>query len=391
MRKRRYIFEGEESSGYLSNNISVVRTIEDFKEFFYVPWVVYKDDPFWVPPFWREYDNFFRLSNPFWRHAEVKLFIAKRNNIACGRIAVFIDHMFWKIIGEKIGFFGFFESIEDYETMNSLFEVVKQWMRSKGIKKIWGPINGRIDIGCGFLYKGFDEPPSILSSYSPRYYLDFVEKLGMKPLRDQLLYKVDLDKPLSVELELSARNCLNNGIHIRKFNRLRANRELKWWIPFMIDVFSNHWGYIPVSYDEVKTRFGIREIRWFIDPSLFIIAEVDKKPIAFLWATPDYNQIFRKMDGKINARNYIKFLFNKHNINIGKLHLIGIKEEYRNQGIASCLNYYVLKEMQKRGYKSAEIGWIDEKNNASLRILEKANAKPYKKYRVYELNYNLNF
>ena len=213
----------------------------------------------------------------------------------------------------------------------------------------------------------------------------------MKPLRDQLLYKVDLDKPLSVELELSARNCLDNGIHIRKFNRLRANRELKWWIPFMIDVFSNHWGYIPVSYDEVKTRFGIREIRWFIDPSLFIIAEVDKKPIAFLWATPDYNQIFRKMDGKINARNYIKFLFNKHNINIGKLHLIGIKEEYRNQGIASCLNYYVLKEMQKRGYKSAEIGWIDEKNNASLRILEKANAKPYKKYRVYELNYNLNF
>ena len=48
------------------------------------------------------------------------------------------------------------------------------------------------------------------------------------------------------------------------------------------------------------------------------------------------------------------------------------------------MNYYTMLEMKKRGYPGAECGWIDEKNIASQRTIEKTGAKPYKKYRVHK-------
>ena len=67
-----------------------------------------------------------------------------------------------------------------------------------------GPINGRIDNGCGFLYEGFNFPPSILSIYSPKYYIKFAEKYNMKKVRDQIAYNIDLTKPLPEKLESKA-------------------------------------------------------------------------------------------------------------------------------------------------------------------------------------------
>jgi len=55
-------------------------------------------------------------------------------------------------------------------------------------------------------------------------------------------------------------------------------------------------------------------------------------------------------------------------------------------GIGTYLNYYTIKEMQKRKYTSAEYGWIDEINIASCKAGEKIGGELYKIYRVYSMN-----
>ena len=249
-----------------------------------------------------------------------------------------------------------------------------------------GPINGRVDVGCGFLYSGFDSSPSLLSNYSPAYYISFAEKFNMKKSRDLLLFYVDLTNPIPKKLEEKAKICAEFGITIRPFNRLRTNKELKWWVNFFLETFINHWGYVPVSTEEVKTRFGVKEIRWFVDPHLFLIAEKKGLPVGYLWATPDYNQIFKKINGRLGPIQLLFLLFAKGQINKGKLHLIGIKKEYRKYNIASCLNYKVLVEMKNLGYIGAEIGWVDEKNFPVLKTIAVTGAKIYKIHRVFEKN-----
>ncbi len=389
IKNNKYIFDKEIGKDYKSDSnicLSVVNSKKKFKKFFNFPWEVYKDDPAWVPPIYEEINGFFKLNNPFWKHADAKLFLAYKNGKIVGRIAGIIDHLLIEKEKENIGYFGFFETINDYDVAISLFDSVKKWLKEKDIKKIIGPIDGRVDIRCGFLLNGYGEQPFIFSSYNPKYYVDFIEKYGMKKCRDQLVYYLDL-RNISIPkyLKEKAEKVKKMGIKIRGFNRLRAKKEIKWWIPLMMKTFSFHWGYVDVPKEEVLSRFGVKQIRWIADPGLFLVAESPEgKPIAFKWTTPDFNQAIKKLNGKLGLMGYLKFFYYSKKINRGRFNFVGIKKEWQGKKIGSAMNYWTMLEMKKRGYIGAECGWIDEKNIASQRTIEKTGAKLYKKYRVFQ-------
>lgn len=383
----RYIFESQsEYNRTFPNDLKVesVKNSADFKIFYTIPYQVYRDNPFWIAPFRYEMNGFFKKKNPFWSHATCQLFIARKNQTVVGRIAAIIDYSYCESNNENIGFFGFFECIEDYTCAHALLITAQEWLRKKQMTKMRGPIDGRIDVGCGFLYTGFESPPSLLSTYTPSYYVSYAERFGLKKCRDLILYRIDLTKPLPKSLEEKAQQSAASGIHIRTFNRFRTGKELTWWVDFFLETFSDHWGYVPVSPGEVKTRFGIKELRWFLDSSLFLIAEYKDRPVAYLWSTPDYNQVFKQMHGRLGVIEILRFLSTKRKINSGKLHFIGIKKEYRNQNIGSYLNYAALVEMKRRGYMTAEVGWIDEQNTVAHTTIAITGANIYKKHRVFE-------
>lgn len=384
----KYIFEsdGRKNIRFFTNNICIeqVTNFNEYKIFYHVPFQIYKDDPYWVSPFWRESKDFFKQRNPFWSHAECVLFIARKNNNVVGRIAAIIDHSYCEIVGKKIGYFGFFECIDDFDCASALWHTAEGYLGSKGMTIMRGPVDGRIDVGCGFLYSGFHLRPSLLSSYTPPYYIPLAEKFGMNKARDLLLYYIDLTKPIPDLLKEKADQCAALGVTVRPFHRLHTRKELKWWVPMFLETFSDHWGYVPVSPQEVKTRFGVKQLRWIVDPRLFVIAESKGEPIAYLWATPDFNQLFQKMNGRLGPMQYLRFFVMKRGINVGKLHFIGIKKEFRHHHVASYLNYEVLAEMKHRGYIGAEIGWIDEMNAHAQKTIAITGATLYKKYRVFE-------
>ncbi|MBN1860334.1 MAG: GNAT family N-acetyltransferase [Candidatus Thermoplasmatota archaeon] len=333
-------------------------------------------------------NNFFKNKNPFWRHAECQLFVVRRNNKTVGRIAAIIDHAYCDAVKKNIGYFGFFECINDPACATALLQTAQEWLLSKDMKIMRGPVDGRIDMGCGFLFEGFDSRPSLLSTYSPKYYLTFAEDFGLKKARDFFQYSIDLTHPLPKGLEKKAKQCIESGIRVRPFQRLLTKKELKWWIPLFLETFSDHWGYVPVPQKEVQTRFGVKQLAWFVDTRLFLVAEQDTTPVAYLWATPDYNQIFQKMKGRLGPLELLRFLCTQRKIKTGKLHFIGITKELRKQNIGSLLNYEALQEMKKRGYNAAEVGWIDEQNTTAHITIALTGAILNKKHRVFEKNIN---
>jgi hypothetical protein len=240
-------------------------------------------------------------------------------------------------------------------------------------------------MGVGFLIKGFDSIPYLMANYSLDYYNNFVIDFGMKKLKDLVSYNIDLNKKiLDKEKNKAINKCKNNGIKIRKYNRFKHRSEMKWWIDLLMKEFQDHWGYTSISNNEVKSRFGIKQLRWIVDPSLFLVAEKNNKPIGFRWSLPDYNIIFKELNGKFGALDFLLTLFNKKKIYRGRFIIMGIKKEYRGKGIGTCLNYHTIIEMKKRGYSNAEYGWIDEENIASRKAGEKIGGKLNKIYRVYE-------
>ena len=387
----KFIYENEKN--YDNDNtlleISNVKTKKDLYTFFKTSEYIYENDNFWVQPLWKETKDFFKQNNPFWDHAQSSLFLAYKNHKPVGRIASFIDYNYCKKMKEKIGFFGFFECIKDYNVANELFEENKKWHKSKKTRKIYGPINGTIDNGFGFLYNGYNKPPYYKSSYSPRYYIDFAERYGMVESKVFLEHIIYLNDETLQFLKKNINNYKDNDINIRRFKRLHANRDINIFIDILNLTFSSHWGFAQSSKKEIKNRFGIKQARWLINPNLFLFAEKNDKPAGFILSLPDYNLIFKNFNGKTGLKEIFYYLLNKKKINRGKLYIVGRYEKYNNKNIANLLNYQTFVNMKKLGYNEAVIGPVDDDNLTAKKIIQNMGGKISKEFLTLEQKIDL--
>ncbi|MBK6681882.1 MAG: hypothetical protein IPG53_18725 [Ignavibacteriales bacterium] len=100
---------------------------------------------------------------------------------AVGRIAAIQNDLHNQVHEENIGFFGFFESINDQKKWrNALLDTAKDWIKSRGMTLMRGPASFSSNDEWGMLIEGYDDYPTLLMPYNPPYYHDLVLNYGFK-------------------------------------------------------------------------------------------------------------------------------------------------------------------------------------------------------------------
>lgn len=377
----RFVFE--ELAGMSSKHPLVAVTSRDlFREFLNFPRTLYHDDSHWAPPLDIETESFFDAYNPYWKHAETQLFLYRDGGRVLGRIAAIADQHFVHESGEAVGYFGYFESVNDITVAGTLMEAAQAWLSVRGLEKIRGPINGRLENGCGFLYDGFEHPPFMMMPYNPPYYIDLMERLGLGKCRELVAYLVDLTAPIPSEATATAERCAREGFRVRPVNTRRWKEECRWLPALFALAFAEHWGNVAPPPED--RGYGIDQLRWLIDPSLCLVAEYDGRPVGLRWMSGDYAPIYRRLRGRLGLSGLVKFAWYHHEIRRGKSVLMGIEKEFRGRGLGTYLNYHTVREMQRRGYTELEYSWIDEHNQPSRRAGEKLGGRLHKRYRIFE-------
>ena len=180
-----------------SVQIDRVQTRQDIEDFVRFPFELYRNDPYWVPFLLSERRKFLDpKQNPFYDHAEVALWLARRNGRVVGTISSHIDHLHNEVHGEKIGMFGLFEVINDYSVAQSLLSTAREWVRSQGMSALRGPLSFSQNHECGLLIDGFDGPPMVMMAKgrAPRsrapFILPMILELQVEPAIKSLLIGV---------------------------------------------------------------------------------------------------------------------------------------------------------------------------------------------------------
>ena len=169
-------------------HVEEVKTKKDLLAFIRFPWDIYRKDPHWVPPLIKDQLSKFDPAHPFLSHAEMVPFLARRGGQIIGRIAGIIDRHYIECHQEKIGFFGFFESVRDPEVSDILLSTVRNWLKGHGMEKMAGPMNPSTNDECGLLVEGFDASPCLMMTYNPPYYAPLLEGFGLKKAMDLYAY-----------------------------------------------------------------------------------------------------------------------------------------------------------------------------------------------------------
>lgn len=366
----------------MSIKIIEVKDKKGLNDFVTFPLSLYKNNPLYASPLIKDMMEHLSEKNPFFSKAKAKFFIAYREGKPAGRIAGIVNYAHLEFHNDSAGFFGLFECIKDGDVARALFDAVKQFLREKGLKIMRGPMNLSTNEECGFLYEGFDTPSMIMIPYNFWYYNELAESYGMKKVKDLYCFIVDVPKELPSKIERIARYAEQQGIKARTVNLKNLKEELYAFMEVYNEAWRQNWGFIPITKEEID--YMAEKLKPIAIPELVIIAEKDSEPIGFFGAIPDFNEVLRRIKGRLTPLAIVKALYYRRKIESMRLLLFGVKRDFRRKGVESIMLREAFKGAVKYGFKKCEFSWILEDNYDTINLTQIVGAKRYKTLRIYE-------
>lgn len=366
--------------------IQPVSTSRQKREFLRFPWKLYRTDPHWVPPLRGEQRALAGYrAHPFYEKNRAQTFLAMRGKEVCGRIAAISNQVHVEQHGERRGFFGFFECVDDQEVANGLFDAAREWLAQGDLDCLRGPANPGLHYTLGLLIEGFDSPPTFMMPYNPPYYARLVEGYGFRKAQDLYAYygHIDMLPASSAKLGPIAEQIVERyGIRLRHLGQSRFRQDVETFLSVYNESLVGTWGYTTMSDREISRMAG--GLRHLIVPEMAMIAEIDGKVVGVVLCLPDYNPVIKRIDGRLFPFGFIRLLRSKRKIKKVRLLAANVVPAYQRLGVGLVLLQGLVPPALKLGYQQVEYSWVSESNTLSRGSLEKGGAKRIKTYRVYD-------
>ncbi|QQS37641.1 MAG: hypothetical protein IPM56_06730 [Ignavibacteriales bacterium] len=370
-----------------SISIKTVSTKNELMQFIKIQWKFYKNDPYWVPPLIMDRKKILsKEENAFFQHADAEYFLAEKNGELVGRIAAIKNDLHNQHHNDKVGFFGFFECVNDQEVANVLFDAAKNWLIKNGCDVMRGPANPSSNDEYGMLIEGFEDSPRILMTYNPKYYLELCDNYGFKKGKDLYAYKLENKKVLSVDklrrvAEIAKQR---SGLKISQINMKDFNNELNKVKYVYNKAWQPNWGFVPMTDAELDA--AAKDLKSLVEPSLVLFGEIKEQVVGFALVLPDYNQIFKQMNGRLFPFNFIKLFTQKRKLKWCRIIILGVIPEFQKKGLDAPFYWEIVNRAHDVGIDLGEASWILEDNDMMNRGAETMQGEIYKKYRIYEIS-----
>ena len=321
--------------------------------------------------------------HPFHQHATVELFVARRGDQVVGRIAAVQNDLHIERFGERLGFFGLFETERDPQISNALFETARDWLAARGLETMRGPASFSLNEECGLLVDGFDGPPVVMMSYNPSWYEGLVESFGFRKAKDLLAYFYPRTDPPERMIRMAAKLRERYRIKIRTLDKKRFWEEVAIVRRVYNEAWEDNWGHLPMT--EAELTYMAKQLKPVVDPGLVVFAEIDGEIAGFGLALPDFNVALRHMNGNLFPFGWAKALWYSRKIKTARVMTLGVLEKYRRTGVGELLELAMMRYAPTRGIKNAEFSWVLEDNLSIRAPLEKMGASVYRTYRMYDV------
>ncbi|WP_372935954.1 GNAT family N-acetyltransferase [Mariniphaga sediminis] len=350
------------------------------KLFHQVPHPIYKGDPNWACPLEGMVENVFDPQrNPSFKNGEAirwVLFDEKNNPI--GRIAAFYNLDKAKTFEQPTGGCGFFECVNNQQAANRLFDTARDWLKSKGMEAMDGPVNfGENYMNWGLLAEGF-MPQGFGMPYNPPYYLDLFENYGFKIYFRQFSYHLDTTLPELPERFWKVAEWVAKKPHF-SFKHF-SWKEKERFIDDFARVYDNAWRFHehfkPIDKDDLEDF--IQSAKSLIEEEFIWFAYHEGEPIALFVMVPDLNQILAKLKGRITIWNLPKVLWLKSRKTMTRTRalIIGIVPKFQRSGIEAAIFWNLRPVMyKKRWYREMELSWAGDFNPKIVALYESVGGK----------------
>lgn len=367
-------------------NIRTAESKADVNRFITLQWKFYGGDRNWVPPLLMDRRKLLnRSKNPFYKHAEMQLFIAESDGEDVGRIAAIVNHNHNTTHDDRVGFFGFFESVNRQDVADALLDAAADWLRSKRMDTMRGPMNPSVNDEIGLLVDGFERPPVLLMTYNPRYYPVLLETWGLRKEKDLYAYLLSTETTITPKLErVQAMVRERYNLTIRNIDFKNLDRDVVTLKQIYNQAWEKNWGAVAMTDEEFD--FLAADLKQVIGDfkEFAFIAERNGIPVGFSLALPDINQaLIHNRKGRLLPGIW-HLLTQTRQIDTVRIIVLGVLPEFRGKGFDSVMYFETVTRAIRRGLKFGEASWVLEDNVMMNRAADLMNGQRYKTYRIYD-------
>jgi hypothetical protein len=375
-----------------------VRPVEDAadrKAFVDIAFELNKGDPHWVPPLKTEVHGLIdKRTNPWFDHAEARLFLAERGGEPVGRISAQVDQQVLAMPPEQgggpgVGHWGMFEAA-DAEVAAELIGRAEDFLRGRRMRVAQGPYSLSIWDEPGLLVKGFDHSPTVMMGHNSPAYEGWIEAAGYRSVKELYTYDLDITRPPPPLIQrIVASGERNERIRIRCVDKSNFDQEAALILGILNDAWSDNWGFVPLSDEEIA--YAGKKLKPIVYEDLIRVAEVEGEPVAFMITLPDLNEFTQDLGGRLFPFGWAKLLWRLRNpqVRTMRVPLMGVVKRLQSTRLASQLAFMMIEYTRRDavstyGASRSEIGWILEDNVGMRSIAETIEASINKIYRIYE-------
>lgn len=358
--------------------IKKVNTKKELHKFVYFIKELYKDDPYYVFPFFKVQMK--ELTEIVLNNKTYNAILCEQDGQLKGRLLYTTEYS--KRMQKEICYYSYFDCVNEISVVQELFNHMENHVKSKGIDYSEGTFSPfDPDTRRGVMIKGFKSLPSLFTSYNYDYYSVLLEEYGFSKAIDTVLLDGDVSEKSKKRLDTFSKFFMrNHDVRIDTLQWKNLERDMR-DIEKVISQSTNE-----IIYQDAPDIEMIRQVaeqmRLFINPRLVKIVRENEsnKPVGFVLVLPDFNQIFHKTNGRIRP---LKLLLNKRKITRARGQLQYVIPEYQGSGLIAHIFSTLYDDFQDLGITSFEAGTMMEDNPRPINIFKKFGGEIIKIYRLY--------
>lgn len=372
----------------MSIEIKEVRTRRELRRFVNFPELLYKDNPYYVPPLvFDQMDTLDQKKGAAQEFCDSKLYLAYKDGKLAGRVAAIVNHLANKQWDHKEVRFGWYDFIDDPEVARALMDKVEEFGRQYGMESVVGPLGFTDFDPEGLLVEGFDRLSTMALIYNHPYYVEYIENMGFTKDADWIEFKIYMPEKLPERID---RLCTliqeRNNVHLRQITRKIIKEEDYGHKIFKAinECYKNLYNF-TVLPDHMADKYldfylSILDLRF-----ISVVENEKNELVAFGITMPSIVRALQKCRGKLFPFGWwhvLKSLFWRREEGVEML-LVGVLPEYQNTGINSLVQADMFRKYTQFGVKWAETNAILETNTKNQGQFKDYNPECKKRRRSY--------
>jgi GNAT superfamily N-acetyltransferase len=374
--------------------MTIIEVADDKKlqqEFLLLPVKLYAEDANWIRPLDQDVEYTFNpKKNKYFKHGDaIRWILQDSTGQSIGRVAAFINHETANKEDQPTGGMGFFECIEDESAAFLLFDTCKNWLASKGMEAMDGPINfGERDAFWGLMIKGWQYEPTYKMPWTKQYYISFFENYGFKDYFQQYIYVSPIRAASVMDtVEDKARKVYANSDY--SFRSIEKSKLAKYGEDFRT-IFNEAWAKFPgvKEMNAEQAQSLVNTMKFILDEQLTWFAYAGDRPIAFFIVIPDINQVVKHLNGKFGVWGKIKawLLLQRGVITRTCGIIFGVVPDFQGKGIESAIALRFRRAGRDNPhyqYETIDMNWVGDFNPKMNRFVSQLGTTRDKEFITY--------